>query len=54
MPDMSCWCLRFFYLSLTMNEIMVAGIRAKPIDTTKEVKIPPAVAALCLSFSVTG
>jgi hypothetical protein len=37
-----------------MNEITVAGIRAKPIDTTNEVKIPPAEAVLYLSFSVIG
>jgi hypothetical protein len=37
-----------------MNETTVAGISAKPMDTTKEVKIPPADADLCLSFSVMG
>jgi hypothetical protein len=37
-----------------MKETTVAGINAKPIDTTKEVKIPPADADLCLSFSVMG
>jgi hypothetical protein len=42
--------LRFFSLSFTVNDIIVAGIRAKPIETTNEVKIPPAVAALYLNF----
>jgi hypothetical protein len=37
-----------------MKETTVAGISAKPMDTTKEVKIPPAEADLCLSFSVMG
>lgn len=37
-----------------MKETTVAGMRAKPMDTTKEVKIPPADADLCLSFSVMG
>jgi hypothetical protein len=37
-----------------MKETTVAGISAKPMDTTKEVKIPPADADLCLSFSVMG
>ena len=32
----------------------VAGIRAKPIETTNEVKMPPAEADLYLSFSVIG
>ena len=37
-----------------MKDMIVAGIKAKPIDTTNDVKIPPAVAALCLSFCVIG
>ena len=32
----------------------VAGMRAKPIETTNEVKIPPADYVLYLSFSVIG
>jgi hypothetical protein len=37
-----------------MKEITVAGMSAKPMETTKEVKIPPADADLCLNFSVMG
>jgi hypothetical protein len=32
----------------------MAGIRAKPIETTKDVKIPITESALSLNFKVTG
>ena len=37
-----------------MKEMIAAGISAKPIDTTKTIKIPSAVAALSLSLCETG
>jgi hypothetical protein len=37
-----------------MKLITEAGIKAKPMDTTKTIKIPLAEAALSLSFCVTG
>jgi hypothetical protein len=37
-----------------MNDTTVAGIRAKPIETTNDVKIPPADSERYLSFSVMG
>ena len=49
-PDMSCICFKLYYLSLRMNDITTDGIKAKPIETTKAMKIPLAVAARCLNF----
>ena len=37
-----------------MKEITEAGIKAKPIETTKAMKEPLAVASLYLSYSVIG
>lgn len=47
-------CFRFFSLSLRIKLMTDAGIKAKPIETTKTIKIPFADACLNLSFSVTG
>ena len=45
-PEMSCMCFRFFSLSFRIKDTTIAGMRAKPIETTKAMKIPLAVAAL--------
>lgn len=37
-----------------MKLMTEAGIKAKPIETTKTINIPFVAAAFCLSFSVTG
>ena len=54
MPEINYWCFRLFSRSFTIKETTVAGIRAKPIDTTKAVKIPLDEAALNFNFKVIG
>ena len=53
-PDISCMCFKLFSRSFNINETTTAGIKAKPTETTKEMKKPDLVAALYLSFSVKG
>ena len=49
-PDINCMCFKLFSLSFNINETTTAGIKAKPMETTKAMKSPEAVAALYLSF----
>lgn len=54
MPEIICMCFRFFSRSFRMKEMTTAGTSAKPMETTKAIKMPLADEALCFSFSVTG
>jgi len=54
MPLISCMCLRFFSLSFRMKLTTAAGIKAKPMATTKTMNTPLAAAALYLNFYVIG
>ena len=53
-PLISYICFKFFSLSLTVKLTIDAGIKAKPIETTKTINTPLAYAALYLNFRVIG